>query len=1018
MPALRRLAAIAVVLGTAALVPPVEALAGPPERAVPRHLHDPRLEHEIEVARGRMARTHGRSAVPTVIAEVLTADTATVARLTRALGGEVQGTVEGALVQVRIPVTAVDSLASLDIVTDMQYPRTVGRIPEATPAAMPRPQATDTGAVGQQVAATNAAAWHTAGITGAGVRIGIIDYFDLSLWDTVEHGPLPDASRQFCQDSVGQGLCAIDGTIRSGLSNSTDAFVHGVAVAEVIHDMAPDAQLYIASVATTADLQAAINWFAARGVRIVNRSLGSAYDGPGDGTGPLAEVVNSAAAKGITWFNSAGNDGEDAYLVRNVASTVTTPEGSYVNFNDGRLGTAPDTWLRVTVQANSCFYMDGVRWSTDWRIPASQRTDYAVEFWEPRGSTSGGEHSNPTPLAVQPIFLGAQGGTGVGGNVIDRSQRNGASPLEAADIAVCPTQLQLDGNYAAFIRIRRNAATPVGARPDRLEVAIAGSGALESGLSDRRGSAAKPVVDSRNAALVSVGAVDFNAPYRLDGADPQSIAWYSSQGPTSDGRTKPDVASFSGMASQTYLLQSGRSTFSGTSSASPTAAGVAALVLQSGLAVPGAPLAAMVRHLTVDRLPRGDDNAYGSGITVLPAPPTIGVPATKGRYEPLAVPSRILDTRRATHIGPTTLIGPYRAQKILDLRVLGAGGVPTTGVTAVAVNVTSIGSRAPGYVQALPTLRSAVGTTRTLNVTTAGTTTSAFAIVPVGSGGRISLYLPVGGEVVVDVQGWFTTTGVDVGTGAVTAGRLVPLAVPEHWRTARVAGGSTTVLTPPLTTAVPADGSVRALVVVTSASSATSSGFVRLVPAAVAGAFRHTNVSYVAGQPATNVAIVPIGSGGLISAVVGAPGTSAVTLDVDVVGWITSSAAPSSATGTFVPLAPQRLLDTRPATAFAAGESRTVVASQGAVPADAIAVSVGITVTGVATGGRLQVRPGPPPSGTVRTVTYAAGQTVATGAITGTLVGPSAATVNVFMDRAGHAIIDANGYFVGPPSIT
>ena len=47
-------------------------------------------------------------------------------------------------------------------------------------------------------------------------------------------------------------------------------------------------------------------------------------------------------------------------------------------------------------------------------------------------------------------------------------------------------------------------------------------------------SSAKPVVDSRSPALVAVGAVD-----PANGSN--GIAFYSSQGPTNDGRIKPDV---------------------------------------------------------------------------------------------------------------------------------------------------------------------------------------------------------------------------------------------------------------------------------------------------------------------------------------------------------------------------------------------------------------------------------------------------------------------------------------------
>src|SRR5262249_30841560 len=88
---------------------------------------------------------------------------------------------------------------------------------------------------------------------------------------------------------------------------------HGEGVAEIVHEMAPGASLYLATVRTASDLQAAVDWFAANGVKVISRSLGADFDGPGDGTGPIDAVVDDAVAKGMTWFNSAGNTGADGY---------------------------------------------------------------------------------------------------------------------------------------------------------------------------------------------------------------------------------------------------------------------------------------------------------------------------------------------------------------------------------------------------------------------------------------------------------------------------------------------------------------------------------------------------------------------------------------------------------------------------------------------------------------------------------------------------------------------------------
>ena len=83
---------------------------------------------------------------------------------------------------------------------------------------------------------------------------------------------------------------------------------HGEAVAEIVHEQAPAAQLYLAFVFSISDMQAAVNYFAGQGVKIITRSGRSEYDGPGDGTGRSRRCIDSAVAQGIAFFKSAGNN--------------------------------------------------------------------------------------------------------------------------------------------------------------------------------------------------------------------------------------------------------------------------------------------------------------------------------------------------------------------------------------------------------------------------------------------------------------------------------------------------------------------------------------------------------------------------------------------------------------------------------------------------------------------------------------------------------------------------------------
>ena len=630
----------------------VPRVAAQQQRSTSTGKTDPELSDEVDRAMRRELHGTGGQLVPV---EVLTVDNASVERAVNRLGGTVTGSVDGQLVQAVMPPAGVEALSASEAARYVQRPLRVNRLPPTEAAGFG-------GTVGEEVAQTNAGAWHDAGITG-NVRVGIIDFFDLRLWNPTEHGPVPDAAHQFCPDVV-DGLCTPTGQI-----NSPNGDRHGVAVAEIVKDMAPGAELFLATTATTAETQAAIDWFVANGVHIVTRSLGAPYDGPGDGTGPLDAVVDYAAARGITWFNSGGNDAASGYG----RYTEGVDASGYVDFENGP---GVDTVLRIDPSQGNVV-LDGIRWANDWYLPTAQVTDYSVEIWV------GTSEVSRSLLAV-----------------MDDSQVGGAPPLEAVDLGV-----SVGLGQSLFLRIHANARYSP-AVPDTVEVATF-VGSIEGGRQSTPFSAAKPVVDSRNPSLLAVGAID-----PANGST--GIAFYSSQGPTNDGRVKPDISAPSCVKSTIFPT----GCFNGTSAASPAAAGMAALLLGRGLAAPGMPLAALTRHLVRDLGAPGPDNAYGAGEIVLPAAP-VAVSSEPSTFSALAAPVRLLDTRPSSFVGPANLVGPYPQFAIVDLPILTSGVIPPTA-TAVAVNVTSTDAAAPFYVQALPTLGGAIGTFSTINVADSG----------------------------------------------------------------------------------------------------------------------------------------------------------------------------------------------------------------------------------------------------------------------------------------------------------
>jgi hypothetical protein len=135
-------------------------------------------------------------------------------------------------------------------------------------------------------------------------------------------------------------------------------------------------------------------------------------------------------------------------------------------------------------------------------------------------------------------------------------------------------------------------------------------------------------------------------------------------------------------------------------------------------------------------------------------------PQRSGRFHTLT-PARLADTR-ATGT-PTT--------GSVDVTVTGLAAMPATGVAAVAVNVTVTNARRAGFVTVYPkgSVRPNVSS---LNVNDSVATAAGSAIVAPGTGGQLTVFTDTGGDVIVDVSGWYG----DITDSLTTAGLFVPIA--------------------------------------------------------------------------------------------------------------------------------------------------------------------------------------------------------------------------------------------------
>jgi lipoprotein-anchoring transpeptidase ErfK/SrfK len=193
-----------------------------------------------------------------------------------------------------------------------------------------------------------------------------------------------------------------------------------------------------------------------------------------------------------------------------------------------------------------------------------------------------------------------------------------------------------------------------------------------------------------------------------------------------------------------------------------------------------------------------------------------------GRFQPLAAPRRVLDTREFLTLAP---------QSVTEVRVAEAAGAG-----AVVLNVTAIGS-APGYWTVYPA-NSAPPTSANLNSLFAFHVSANQVIVPVDAEGDFAVFSQSGGHLVVDLVG--TITGPSA--PASTEGLFVPLSTPTRFLDTRDATanplGGTQMALPVWNAEVPVSSNpaigrtdVAALTLNITATESLAAGYVSVSPA-------------------------------------------------------------------------------------------------------------------------------------------------------------------------------------------
>ena len=460
-----------------------------------------------------------------------------------AVGGDVRNVFDG-YVEAFVPPTALAALAQIPGLTWAR---------ELAEPHKDRGRYTSGG-----VAAHLADAWHDAGITGGGVKIGVIDASSgvtardgfTGLRSAMASGDLPATVVGRCYKAVALATGDIDDCARAGGDS------HGMSVAATVMDVAPDADLYISNARTWGDLQRSVEWMKNQGVQVIVHSTSWSFHGAADGTTPVnpspLRTVKWAADNGIVWVNSAGNRSGDTWF------------GAFTDADNDSIHewATGDEYQEFTLNAGQTGPAVFMRWDDAWGTASKDLALLVVK--------------NPGTASEQVVD-----------NLNDEQKGDPNSfPFEFKEFTAPHT-----GTYAFVVKKMS------GATPGWIQMATFGSLAHST-----IGHSVLSPADSPHAGMLAVGAASTAS---------SDIRSYSSLGPTPDGRVKPDIVGADG-----YVAVSG--TNHGTSYAAPHVAGLAALVRQQN---PAFTAAQTTEYLKTHAVPRGDpfpNNTWGHGFAQLP----------------------------------------------------------------------------------------------------------------------------------------------------------------------------------------------------------------------------------------------------------------------------------------------------------------------------------------------------------------------------------------------------------------
>ncbi|MEW5847347.1 MAG: S8 family serine peptidase [Myxococcota bacterium] len=539
----------------------------------------------------------------------------------RALGFRVLRT-EGASASVEGPLAALDTLA------EQAWLRTV----------IPMPPAQLLAVSSEGVGPLNAAEYvgGDPAISGAGVRVAVVDTEFLGVAAAQTAGELPANTEGY--------LCQASGCVATEVETGS-AGAHGVACAEVIHDVAPEATLMLMrNDGGLSALPSVINEAVALGADVVALSVGYAPLAPMDGRDPhgVNQALEAARAAGVLVVVGAGNGRHKVF------SGAYTGNGATGHYFNADLATDSLNNVRFTQGERVDIFLTWDEWDAQDVGQAIARDDFDISLLRR------GINTPFMPVATASAEDDIQPGQAWGGTAVQ----------DGDDFPYEHLIFNPDVTDEYWIKIRQKSPQVAPGRRIRLE--LWSSTGLEH--STAVGSLAFPA-DSPH--VLTVGAASWSS-----GLVDET---YSAQGPTADGRHKPDLMGYAAV----HTRATGTGVFQGTSAAAAHVAGAAALLLSADPTLTPDGLQTALLSSASPTGMVGVDFLTGAGLAALPprSSPTLTVveptttrPANAGRFD---APSPI-----QVHVRLDTPAGRYASFLGRESFSAEVGGLPAP-VTAV-----------------------------------------------------------------------------------------------------------------------------------------------------------------------------------------------------------------------------------------------------------------------------------------------------------------------------------------------